>query len=226
MKPVLIVIAGPQVCGKTTASRIISQKFKNILFHPEINQYTILGGNHLGSAYVSWELEEKIIRADLARLARIVSDKRDLIHLAETGIFHTVYSQIFDVPQAQKFIKEYEKLYQEAKIGILFINTTPAVSWARRRGYYLKRTLSEIQKRNLEGNQAKKLREEMMGKYKARIFNLYSLWLSTFEIFSYPKIKIANNGKNLAVFEKKITRGFLKLARKMGIEKEIETTEI
>lgn len=219
MKPTCIIIAGPMVSGKTTAARTLVKKFKNTLHHPEINQYTVAGSSHPGGAFVDKKLEEKIIKADLSRLRKIILNKRNLIHLIETDICHSVYSKIFgEEERAKEIDKEYKKLHQKASVGVFFIDTNPQISWARRRGYYLRKTMVEVKKRGLKGVEAKKIREKMMNKFKKRIFALYPFWLEMFESLPYPKIKIPNNGKSLEAFEKKVIGSYLKLTRMMRIE--------
>lgn len=206
------------VAGKTTAAKTLNKTFRKTLHHSEINQYTLIGGFHPGGAFVDLELEEKIIKADLLRLKKITLDKRSLIHLIETDIFHCLYMKILgDEEKTARLEEEYKKYHQKFKTGLLFVDTKPQISWARRRNYYLKRTLSEIKKRDLKGVEAKKFRDKRMRKYQQRIFNLYPLWLEMFENLSYPKIKIPNNGKSLEVFKKKIISGFLKLIKAMKI---------
>lgn len=218
MKPVLIIIAGPMVSGKTTAAKILVRIFKNTVYHKEINQYTLRGGSHLGGAFVDQKLEEEIVEADLSRLKKIVGEDKGLIHLIETDIFHCVYTKLIEGEEkAERFKKEYRKLHQKAKVGALFLDTKPQISWARRRGYYLKRTLAEIKRQGLRGVEAKKLQDKTMRKYKERIFTLYPFWLEMFETLPFPKIKIPNNGKSLEIFRKKVIDGFLKLTKKMKV---------
>ena len=204
--------------GKTTAAKILKKTFKNILYHPEINQYTLMNKNHVGGAFVGRAIEKKINKASFKRLKAIIEDGRDMFNLIETDIFHCVFAKLLGEKQmAEENERKYQEFYQKTNAGIFFINTKPQISWARRRNYYLKRALKTIKDQKLKGVQAKKRREEMMKKYKECIFNLYSLWSEMYDRLSYPKIKIPNNGQSLRIFEKKVVNGFSKLTKKMKI---------
>lgn len=219
MKPIYICIAGPQSSGKSKAIKFLAQRLKDIKIHKEINPFVIGSKNHLGGVFVGKNLERKIIETDLKRLLWLSKIKRRECHLVETGLFHLVYAQEkLGQGTFKKIKKEYQDLLNKIEVGVLFLDTKPQISWARRRGYYLKRTLAEIKKGGLRGVEAKKLQDQMMRKYKKRIFDLYPLWLKMFESLSYPKVKIPNNGKNLEVLGRKVIDGFLKLTEEMGIE--------
>lgn len=218
MKPIYICVAGPQSSGKSEAIKFLSQKFKDIRPHQEINPFIIASSSHLGGVFAGKNLERKIIKADLKRLFWLSKTKREVIHLVETGLFHLVYAQEkLGQEEFKEFKKEYQNLLKKLKTGVFFTDTKPQISWARRRGYYLKRTIAEIKKQGLIGVEAKRLRDKMIRKYKERIFALYPLWLEMFESLPYPKVKIPNNGRSLESFRKKVIDGFLKLTKKMSI---------
>ena len=121
MKPTCIIIAGPMCAGKTTTAKILVKRLQNTLYHPEINQYTLMGKKHVGGAFVGSRLEKKINKANLERLRKITSDSQDLMHFIETDIFHCVFAKFLgkDI-DADFYKKEYIKLYQKANVGLLF----------------------------------------------------------------------------------------------------------
>lgn len=218
MHSIYICLAGPQSSGKTKALKILSKKFKNIRPHSEINPFVMTNNNHLGGVFVDGSLERKIIKADIKRLAWLTQARKREIHLVETGLFHLVYAQEkLKDEELEEFKNQYQNSLKRFNVGTLFIDTKPQISWARRRGYYLKRTRAEIKRRRLNGVEAKKFREKMMKKYKNRIFALYPLWLKTYSSLPYSKVKISNNSKSLPAFEKKVVDGFLRLVRKMKV---------
>ena len=63
----LITIAGPQSSGKSSALKIIKQKYPNINLFEEINPYLVTNKNHLGAAFVDKNLQIKIIKAEIKR---------------------------------------------------------------------------------------------------------------------------------------------------------------
>lgn len=52
----LIIIAGPQSSGKTTAFEFLRKKYPSFRFIPETNMYSVADRNHRGAAYVTKEL--------------------------------------------------------------------------------------------------------------------------------------------------------------------------
>ena len=199
-----ITIAGPQSSGKTTALNYLKDKHPDWVFIEDINPYTISGENHKGAAYVDRELEAKILEVQLLKLQPI----RNIYgrnSVAETGIFHLVYGSFFG---RKKLTRLYEpnffKLYQELNSLIVFIDTTPEVSFERRKEAYKKRVealgINNFKNANF-----------MLKKYKNTIYKLYPYWHKFYEKLQFPKIIIENSNISKGQFLEKIEATIKKL---------------
>ena len=52
----LLIIAGPQSSGKTSAFNHLKSKYTNFHYQEEINPYSLAGKNHPGGAFTTNEL--------------------------------------------------------------------------------------------------------------------------------------------------------------------------
>src|SRR3989338_11118088 len=93
----LLIIAGPQSSGKTTAFNYLKSRFPNFYYQEEINPYILMGKNHLGGAFTTHDLEVKLAEADLLMLKNIINHVKGHHNciIIETGIFHLVYTEKF-----------------------------------------------------------------------------------------------------------------------------------
>ena len=178
-KPILFIIAGPQSSGKTTILQHLKKKFPLFLFINETNQYSLLNKNHLGGAFVTREIEEQIVKADIKKVEEI---DRSLNHIViETGIMHCAYLEVF---MSKKDARSYFHKYIQAHKGLhpilIFIDTKPQVSWNRRRRIYIERI---IQAGVIDSSKKK----EMLAKYQGNIEKLYPLWIKYFHKVSFEK---------------------------------------
>lgn len=204
----LLIIAGPQSSGKTTAFNYLKNKLINnrkkketVKFIPEINPYSIAGKNHLGGAFTNKELEIKIIEKDLEILKniKILPDYITPI-IIETGIFHLVYGEIFCGKSLTNiFYKKYLRLHKNLKTKIIFIETKPKVSWKRRKAIYKKRTANFT---NPQG------RKEVLERYRLTIERLYPLWLKWYKKMPFEKYMIKNSYKKKEVFLQEVLNLF------------------
>lgn len=197
-KPTFFIIAGPQSSGKTTILQHLKKKHPQFLFIDETNQYTILNKNHLGSAYVTREIEEQIAKTDIKKIKKIDRSLKYII--TETSIMHCVYHEIFmSKEDAKLYFNKYIKAYKRLHPVLLFIDTKPQVSWKRRRRKYIER----IRKVGLLNSSKKK---EMLAKYRRNIEKLYPLWIKYFKKIPFEKYMIKNSNKTWNVFEKEIMK--------------------
>lgn len=199
----LIVVAGPQSSGKTSTLKLISDKFPHLPIINETNQYGLISKKHMGGAFVTCEIEKKILETDIKLVAEI-NHKLPVI-VIETGIFHLVYAEyLIGKKEADQYFRNYLKAHQNLEPIVLFINTLPSVSWKRRKSIYLQR----IKDNNIVNQQEKK---EMLRKYRNNIYRLYPLWLKYFKKIPYKKYKINNSRKSRIDFERDIIKLISKL---------------
>lgn len=181
-----ITIAGPQSSGKTTALDHLKKKYPDWFFIEDINPYTIAGENHPGGAYTSEELEIKISEIVLAKV-RNIKQRYNQNSAIETGIFHLVFMKFFGRKKLMDlFYPQYTSLYNELNSFIIFIDTNPKVSFARRKEKYIVR-IKRI------GITDKKKFESMLKKYQDIVFRLYPHWLKFYEKITYSKVLIKNS---------------------------------
>lgn len=192
----LIVIAGPQSSGKTSVLKFISQKFLDIPIINEVNQYTILGKNHMGSVFVNSDIEIKVVKKDIEITKKI--NRHNLITVIETGILHCPYLERFcNAKTADKFFNNYLKIYKIFRPIVIFINTKPSVSWRRRKKIYYKRIMKQ-------GIKDKKQIKNIMEKYKKGLFIMYPLWLKYYKKIPFEKYMIKNSHNEKKFFDKQI----------------------
>jgi len=208
----IIVIAGPQASGKTTVWRFLSDKYGGRAgFYEEMNPYVLFPEKaRLGSVVVDAEMEKKIHEADVARIGEVL--KEGMVGVIETLMFHAVYYEEFLGKEFyHQGMRDYEKALREVEVGVLFIDTTPEVSFARRRGEYWWRVVREIERRGLKGEEARRWGEEMMKKYETRMKDRYQKWWQVFEELDYVKEKwvIENNDRSRGSFLNEVEKVFL-----------------
>lgn len=212
--PLLITIAGSQSAGKTTAFSYLKSRFPSIKFYPEINPYTIAGKNHLGGAYADKNIQKVIIKQGLKRL-RVILVNHIPAACEETGVFAFAYAQdLVPKQELEKLKKEYLKLYQQLNPRIIFINTPPQISWARRRNKYQQRINRFLnQQQTLSLQQAKKIRKAMMEQYKTKIYQNYSNLINFYTSLPFKKLIINNSGLREKEFLKEMEKLFRKICR-------------
>ena len=190
----LIIIAGPQSSGKTTAFNHLKSKFPDFHYREEINPYLLAGKNHLGGAFTTRELELKLVEADLLMLKNLNALKLNLYKaiILETSIFHLVYTEKFCGQKiANNFFEKYLLLQKKFNCLNIFIDTKPEVSFRRRYPTYLKR----IKKQNGEINSF-----EFLKRYQKTIYDLYPLWLKWYDRVPFNKLTIRNSFKTKKEF--------------------------
>lgn len=192
----LIIIAGPQSSGKTTALNLIKKKFPNLTIINETNQYSLVSKKHLGGAFVTKEIEQKILDTDIKVVAKI---NRSLpVVVIETAIFHMVYGEYYCNKQlAKKYYSKYIHCHKNLHPIIIFINTKPEISWKRRKPIYLKR---------IKDNEIiiPSVKKTVLNKYRKIIYNLYPLWLKYYKIIPFEKYMIRNSNKSYFKFKKEL----------------------
>ena len=204
----VVVIAGPQASGKTTAWRFLSDKCGGRAgFYEEMNPYVLFPERaKLGNLAVDEEMERKIHEADVARVSEVL--KEGMVGVIETLMFHAVYYEEF---LGEEFyhqgMRDYEEALRGVEVGVLFIDTTPEVSFAR----YWRRVVGEIERRGLKGEEARRWGEEMMKKYEIRMRDRYQKWWQVFEELDYVKEKwvIENNDRSRGSFLNEVEKVFL-----------------
>ncbi len=207
----IFVIGGPQSSGKTTAWQFLRDKYgSRVGFYEEMSPYVLFPEkSKMGNLAVDGEMEKKIHEADVARVSKILRENE--VGVVETLMFHAVYYEEF---VGEEFycqgMKDYEEVLRGVEVGVLFIDTKPEISFARRRDNYLQRVVSETERRGLKGEEARKWSEETMKKYEDRIKNRYQKWWQVFEELDYVKKKwvIENNERSEESFLSEVEKVF------------------
>jgi len=139
-----IIVAGPQGSGKSTAQRHLAQRYSNIvilieaartLFDEDRSKGIVSGGALVGSGF-----EKRIMNLDLERMSKIsLEGDSQRIYLDETNIFSVAHESLKDTAFAQQMYESYMKALRSFRVGILFTNVSPEISWMRRRRLYERR---------------------------------------------------------------------------------------
>jgi len=140
----LIIVAGPQGSGKSTAQRYLAERYSNIvtlieaakvLFDEDRSKGIVLGGALVGSGF-----EKRIMNLDLKRMSKIsLEGNSQAIYLDETNIFSVAHESLRDPVFAHQMYEGYMKALNSLRVGILFTNVPPEISWMRRRRLYERR---------------------------------------------------------------------------------------
>lgn len=193
-KPLLLVIAGPQSSGKSTAFRYLQKIYKKVNFVPEVNPVTIVGNSHFGGAFADRKIQKIIAGITLQKLAEF--SRTNNIYISETSIFGAVYyEKICGEKEANDYLEKLINICKKFKIIIIFIDTKPQISWSRRKNIYLKR-IKHIKKASEK--------KKMLDIYKKNLFDLYPIWLKYYHLFPYQKFMIKNNRKSFSKFIKEV----------------------
>lgn len=181
----LFIIAGPQSSGKTSILAYLKKKFPHFFFIDETNQYSLIGKNHPGGAFVTRETEEAIAETDILKIKNI--DQNIPCAVIETGIMHCSYHENFmSKSAAEKYFQAYIKAFNRLTPYLIYLDTKPHVSWQRRRPKYLER----IAKAGVTDPSRKK---EMLTKYRKNIETLYPLWTKYYGKVPFQKYFIKNS---------------------------------
>lgn len=181
----LVVIAGPQASGKTTGWEFLKNKYGQMAdFYEEINPYVVFPEKaKLGGLVVTPEMQLELHKVDIDILRKAV--KTDKLKVFETLMFHGVY-----YPQG---LSDYKKVLERKKVGIIFIDVKPEISFRRRKKEYLRRIEQEINEKKLIGEEAGEFEREMMDKYRQRIEKLYPLWKRVYDEIDYAEKRVIDN---------------------------------
>lgn len=194
----LITISGPQSSGKSTVLEYIRKNYPTVPIIPETNPFTVIEKNHLGGAHITPQQEELILEKDIEIIQSI--DRTLPLIVFECGIMHMMYAEEqFSSLETQDYYDRFLAAHNGLEMVVIFIDTTPVVSWKRRKKTYEQRLAKKgiIDKAEIS---------KFMEKYRATIFNRYPLWMKWFHKLPYKKMIIENNhnseSKFLAEFKK------------------------
>lgn len=189
----LIIIAGPQSSGKTTALNFLKNKFKKYTFINEINPYVVAGSNHPKYATTISNTQKQLTKITLSKIKEL---NKNADYIFETGPLQVVYVEKYSgIGSAKYYFKRYIEILDSFKVTIIFIETLPKISFKRRKNKYLERII----KFGLEKDTKK-----IMNEYKEKIFSLYPLWHKWLTKFPFQKIIIENNYKTKQKFLEEI----------------------
>lgn len=140
----LVIVAGPQGSGKSTAQRHLVYRYCNVVLLREAAQILFdtdrKRGVTLGGALVGSDFERRILELDLERMRRIsFQGRREAIYLDETNIFSVAHESLKDPSFAQEMHQRYLQALRNFRVGVLFTNVSPEISWMRRRRVYERR---------------------------------------------------------------------------------------
>lgn len=193
-KPVYILVAGPQASGKTAALRLISENFPNVKIHNESGAEVIKERGLLGGAFVSEEAEREIMEREVHKLHAISLSPG--VHVDETGIFSIAHARSLGYKSlAKEFLPKFKEALKKLDFRLLFLNTDPEISFARREKYYRKRGLSEDQ----------------LIACRVKIEKTYDEFLRLYESLACEKVKAENDFTDLFEFEHVILKKFNQL---------------
>jgi len=139
-----VIVAGPQGSGKSTAQRHLAYSYGNIvtlreaaqiLFDEDRRRGIVSGGALVGSRF-----EKRILNLDLERMSRIsLQGNSKMIYLDETNIFSVAHESLKDPLFARQMYEKYVQALNSFRVGLLFTNVPPEISWMRRRRLYERR---------------------------------------------------------------------------------------
>jgi thymidylate kinase len=188
----LIIIAGPQAAGKSTAiSQLCSQyqivssflnrarkKIPAIFPLQESRQIIAHKDVLLGAIFMTPEQEEEVVECDLARMDLILSRRRDhLIYLDECNVFTIAHALAHGVKGVEKHWLEYIARLQRLRAKVIFLDVDPEISWERRHKKYQQRLIY------FPANQHKAIME----RYRAYLERLHPLLLDVYRRLPFPK---------------------------------------
>jgi len=210
----IVVIAGPQSAGKTTATNFLANKYKDkVKFYDEMNQYKLFPEKtKLGGVVVDEEMERAIHEADIKRTRKIVKEEEKA--LIETAMFHLVYHEKLIGREFYELAdREYREVFEGVSLKVIFIDTKPEVSFRRRKPVYEARIEREIKEKGWVGEAASEFRKMMLEKYKRRMEENYPGWRRVYEEIDYAreKIIIENNERSQEDFLAEVDKEFRRM---------------
>ena len=188
----LIIIAGPQAAGKTTAvSQICSyfsalspilnssgRKIPPIFPLQESRQIIVHKDILLGAIFMTPEQEEEVVACDLARMDLILSRSRDrLVYLDECNIFTIAHATAHGVAGVENHWQEYISRLNQLNAKIIFLDVGPEISWERRRRKYEQRLIYFPANRH----------ESIMRRYREYLARLHPILLDVYHRLPFPK---------------------------------------
>lgn len=188
----LIIVAGPQAAGKSTAiSQICSQyqavlpligqlgrKIPPILPLQESRQIIAHKDILLGAIFMTTEQEEWVVSCDLTRMDLILArPKNRVVYLDECNIFTIAHAMAHGVSQVERHWSEYVTRLKRLKAKVIFLDVDPEVSWERRRRKYEQRLVYFPRKRH----------RSIMRAYHKYLKKLHPLLLDVYHRLPFPK---------------------------------------
>jgi len=186
-KPLYILIAGPQASGKSTAVRFLGEILPKAVVHNECGAFVLSSMRGSGGAFVTEDMERKILECELGKLRGIV----DGVHVDETGIFSVAHARALGFSElAEEFLPRILDELGRFDVRVIFVDTDSAISWERRKHVYIDRGFSS----------------DEMEKARAKIDRTEGELMRFYENSSFEKVLIENNSSDLIEFRGKIEK--------------------
>ncbi len=224
-KPRVIVVAGPQSSGKSTALAWLEEK-PSVVILPEVNPAS-LTGHQLGGLASNEAVEQAIVDEDLRQvtnqLEQLEAGGGERVLVWETGPFHLVYGHHYRLPNVDQLSQRYRDLLDRTQPGLIFIETKPEVSWRRRQDNYQRRVAQFLaQEGPMDSKEKQEKARQLLDQYRQRLEALYPFWQRQLREWPHPQVVIANNDLSFDQFRAEVEQAFEKLLLSWGRHRVIQ----
>lgn len=208
-KIAFIIIGGPQASGKTTAQKHIKETYRDIIILKEAAQILIEEERKkevvIGAALVSAGFEKKILDFNLKRTNEILSKGNSgKIYLEETYVFNLAHMAVKIPEMVDEYYPKYIKSLKPFKVGIIFTNVPPEVSFKRRKSEYMRRY------------KGRENFDELIRKSRDYIYKIYPSLIAVYKRLPFPK-RWVNATVSMQNYEKIIETTFESLCNELKI---------
>jgi thymidylate kinase len=189
----MIIIAGPQAAGKSTAVTQLSSQACSIaplflgkrapLLFPLQESRQIIVHKHmlLGAIFMTLEHELEVVNCDLERMDLILQrDQHHFVYVDEGNIFTLAHAAAHGITEAGRYWDSYVARLTRLNTAVIFLDVPPDVSWDRRQRRYEQRLAYFPESQ----------REAIRQQYREYLGKLSPLLLDLYRRLPFPKVTI------------------------------------
>jgi|ERR1035437_581190 thymidylate kinase len=200
----LIIIAGPQAAGKSTAIARLNEQYQSIsplfgrrqkpLIFPlqESRQIVVHAHMLLGAIFMTPEHEQEVVAWDFKRMDTLAERKKDrIVYLDECNVFTIAHAMAHGIDAVKIHWSDYVQRLQRLNAKVIFLNVPPDLSWERRRRRYEQRLVYF----------PKKEHGRIMASYKNYLAQVHPLLKDVYSRLPIPKRFIDARQPNKVVLE-------------------------
>ena len=210
----LIIIAGPQAAGKSTAITNLDLQFRSaralfpqkqvpaLMALQESRQIIVHKNMLLGAQFMDVTDEREIPRCDFSRMDKMIAQNhKRLVYVDECNIFTLAHAEAHGIASLRRHWSRYLRYLKQLDAKVIFLDVPPDVSWERRRERYEQRLIYFPESQH----------QSIMKGYRDYLDRIHPLLHKLYNKLPLPKI-LLDARVSLKAFNEEFTRAFTDLS--------------